>query len=365
MEIVKRIRQQGAEHMNTKHTATRDINNNLEETLEKVAGYSQNNKNAHQDNQVRLTEDDTGHRVLIYSTDHGINIELRFQGETFWATQNQMSEMFGVKIPAISKHLRNIIEEGELLEDSVVSKMEITAADGKRYQTKLYNLNAIISVGYRVSSKQGTMFRIWATDKLFQILTKGFYIDRERLKTSEQPSIIDEFREIAREIRTSTQNMYREVKRLCTLCQDYDGASQDAREFFMSMENKLLYASANMTAPEIILQRADASQKDMGLTCFAGKRGPTRSDIKIANNYLAEGEARTKNRITDLWLTYVEDQLDQGKLVTMEEVREKLDRFVQFNEWPLLKGVGRVTREAADTHAIAQHDLYKKALFNE
>ena len=229
--------------------------------------------------QVRLVEDDTGHRVLIYATEKGINVDLRFEGGTFWASQAQLAEMFGVNIPSISRHLKNIFDEGELDAQATVSKIERVGHEGGRdvrRQIETYNLNAMISVGYRVGSKQGTMFRIWATESSFQILTKGFYVDKERLKNQGEPDVLDEFRDIAREIRTSIRNSYREVLRLCTLCADYDGSSQAAREFFMMMENKLLWASANRTAPQLVLERCDAGKPDLGLTYFAGKRGPTR-----------------------------------------------------------------------------------------
>lgn len=314
---------------------------------------------------IRLVEDDTGHRALIYATEKGIEIDLRVDGGTFWATQKQMAEMFGVTRQNISLHLKNIFEEGELIAESTCKDSLHVGKSGQQYSTKLYNLNALISVGYRVNSKQGTMFRIWATDKLFHILTKNFYIDKERLKSPENPDVLDELRDIAREIRSSTQNVYREVKRLCTLCSDYDGSSQTARNFFMSMENKLLWASTSMTGPELIIGRADATQPDIGLTSFAGKKGPTQKDVTTANNYLAEGEAKLKNRITVMLLDYIEDQLDQGKLTTMAVASDKLEEFIKFNGWPFLKGFGRVKRVDADNHAKNEHKIYKKRLSNE
>lgn len=313
---------------------------------------------------VRLIErEGAAHPLLIYSTAKGINVDLSFLGGSLWATQEHMAEMFGVNIPSISRHLKNILEEGELDPTATVSEIERVANEGNRQvrrRIEIYNINAIISVGYRVSSKQGTMFRIWATERLVQILTKGFYVDKERLKNQGEPDILDEFRDIAREIRTSIRNSYREVLRLCTLCADYDGSSQAARAFFMAMENKLLWAAANKTAPQLVLERCDAETPDLGLTYFAGKRGPTQRDVVTGNNYLAEGEARTKNRITEMWLTYVEDQLEQGRLPTMEAVREKLDGFITFNQWPVLPGKGRHSREAADAHALEQLALYRQ-----
>lgn len=176
---------------------------------------------------VPLIENDSGHRFLVYATKDGPRVDLRFEGGTFWASQAQMAEMFGVTPQNITIHLKNVFSTGELPEASVCKESLHTARDGKRYNTKFYDINAVISVGYRIGSAQGTMFRIWATDKLFQILTKGFYVDKERLKETGSPDALDEFRTIAREIRTSIRNSYREVLRLCTLCSDYDGTKHN------------------------------------------------------------------------------------------------------------------------------------------
>jgi len=315
---------------------------------------------------VPLSEDDTGHRFLVYATDTGLAIDLRFDGGTFWASQAQMAEMFGIKQSTVSEHLTHIFAEKELIEtDATHRKFRSVRKEGGREVARNidhYDLNTLISVGYRVGSAQGTLFRIWATEKLFAILTKGFYIDKERLKNRGEPDVLDEFREIAREIRTSIRNSYREVLRLCTLCSDYDGSSESAREFFMSMENKLLWAAAGKTAPQLILERCDAEKPNLGLTHYAGKRGPTQRDVVIGNNYLAEGEARTKNRATEMWLTYVEEQLDQGRLPTMAAVREKLDGFIKFNGWALLEGMGTYSREDANAHALEQLSEFRRPL---
>jgi hypothetical protein len=316
-----------------------------------------------EDERVRLVQrDGDAHPLLIYATDKGINVELRVDANTFWATQKTMAEMFDVTRENITTHLGNVFREGELDETAVCKESLLTAADGKRYRTKEYNLNAVIAVGYRVSSVQGTMFRVWATDKLFRYLQNGFVVDVERLKNHGAPDALDEFRGIAREIRTSARNSYREVLRLCALCADYDGSSQTARDFFMMMENKLLWAAAGKTAPQLILERADATKADMGLTYYSGKRGPTRTDVLIGNNYLAPGEQATKGRITEMWLTYVEDQLDQGRLPTMHATREKLDGFIKFNGWPLLADRGRHKREDAEAYALDQLELYRERM---
>ena len=315
------------------------------------------------DQQVRLIQRGDGDPLIIYASDRGPSVELAFKGQTMWATQDQMASMFGVDRTSISKHLTKIYEEGELIESATCEETSQVRQEGGRTVTRArprYNLNAMISVGYRVGSKQGTLFRIWATEMLVQILTNGFYVDVERLKNRGEPDALDQFREIAREIRTSIRNSYREVLRLCTLCSDYDGSSSSARDFFMGMENKLLWASAGKTAPQLVLERADAEAVDMGLTYYAGKRGPTQRDVVIGNNYLARGEGDKKNRITEMWLTYIEEQLDQNRLPTMAAVRIKLDGFIKFNQWPLLLHKGHHKREDANAHALEQLELYQE-----
>ena len=217
---------------------TRDTD--LDAATERFA-QAEPSQDAARDDKVRLVErEGSEHPLLIYATPKGIRVDLPYRDDSLWASQRQMAEMFGVTPQNITIHLKNIFADGELDEATVCKKSLQTGTDGKRYQTKTYDMNAIISVGYRVSSKQGTMFRIWATDRLVQILTKGFFVDKVRLKNEGAPDALDEFREIAREIRASIRNSYREVLQLCTLCADYDGRSESARAFFMEMENKLL-----------------------------------------------------------------------------------------------------------------------------
>ena len=326
----------------------------------------QRDRETRPDERVRLVQrEDAGHPLLIYATPKGVQVDLAFRGGTLWATQVQMVDMFGVDLSGISRHLKNIYDEGELQRGGTVAKIARVANEGNRQVTRsveVYSLNAIISVGYRVGSKQGTMFRIWSTERLVQILTKGFFVDKERLMNQGELDALDEFRDIARQVRTSIRNSYREVLRLCSLCSDYDGSSSTAHEFFMAMENKLLWAAASKTAPQLILERANAEARDMGLTYYAGKRGPTLRDVGIGNNYLAPGEQERKGRATEMWLTYVEEQLDQGRLPTMTAVSEKLDGFIKFNQWPLLTGKGRHSREAADAHAREQHELHRERM---
>lgn len=351
-----------------KHQKPLTIDGDFEDTLRRFAQTDPKEVDAEiakdVEQRVRLVgHEDSAHPLLIYTTPKGINVELAVREGTLWATQSQMADMFGVKQQTISEHVLNVFKEGELPDtEGTHRKFRLVRTEGGKQvnrEIEHYDLNTLISVGYRVGSTPGTMFRIWATDKLFQILTKGFYVDVERLKNQGEPDALDEFRKIAREIRTSIRNSYREVLRLCTLCSDYDGSSAAAREFFMDMENKLLWASSGKTAPQLILERCDAEKPDLGLTYYAGKRGPTQNDVKIGNNYLANGEAERKNRATEMWLDYVEEQLDQGRLPTMAAVREKLIGFINFNQWPLLQDFGRFKRDDANTHALEQLELYK------
>jgi hypothetical protein len=219
-----------------KHQKPLTIDGDFEDTLRRFAQTDPKEVDAEilkdADQRVRLVgREESAHPLLIYATPKEIKVDLAVHDGTLWATQKQLADMFGVTRENVTMHLKNVFREGELVEESVCKESLLTAADGKNYPTKTYDLNAMISVGYRVGSKQGTMFRIWATDKLFQILTKGFYVDVERLKNQGEPDALDEFRKIAREIRTSIRNSYREVLRLCTLCSDYDGSSAAAREF--------------------------------------------------------------------------------------------------------------------------------------
>ena len=196
------------------------------------------------DEPVRLSEDaETGDRFLIYGTDRGIKVELRYAGETLWATQDQMAEMFGVDRTSITKHLKNIYQEGELDPAATCEEISQVRQEGDRKVTRkrpIYNLNAIISVGYRVSSRQGTMFRIWATDTLVQFATKGFVVDAERLKNPEEHDRVRELREIIRDIRSDEANVYREVRRICAMCQDYEEKSGAWRDFYARMQAKLI-----------------------------------------------------------------------------------------------------------------------------
>lgn len=260
------------------------------------------------DEPLRLLEGDTGDRLLIYTTSEAVAVDLRVSNDTFWATQQQMAEMFGVKVPAISKHLKNIFEEGELDPGATLSKMEIVQTEGNRQvrrEVEVYNLNAIISVGYRVGGKLGTMFRIWATDRLVQLLTKGFVIDDERLKNPDgRPDFFDELLDRIRDIRSSEARMWTRVLEMASFCNDYNADDKKQHiTFFAEIQNTMHWAVSQHTAAEIVHARVDANVPNAGLTNFSGKM-PTVKEAQTAKNFLAEGEITALNLITSLTLEF-------------------------------------------------------------
>ena len=241
----------------------------------------------------------------------------------------------------ISRHLRNIFAEGELDPDSVVTKIVTTASDGKDYTTAHYALDAIISVGYRVSSKQATLFRIWATDKLVQYAVKGFAVDDERLKSVGGNDYFSELRERIRDIRASEANVYKEVHSICALCSDYDQKAPSSRNFFAGMQNRLLWAVTTMTAPQIIVDRADAARPNMGLATWQGRQ-VSKADVIVSKNYLGEVEIRELNRITNMLLDYFDDRTERRRVTTMADLESALVDFLKFNQRPVLQGLGDV-----------------------
>ena len=309
---------------------------------------------------IRLTEDATGDRVLIYGTDRGVKVELRYAGETLWATQDQMAEMFGVNVPSISRHLKNVFAEGELDPTATVSKIERVAREGEREvrrSIEIYNLNAVISVGYRVSSKQGTLFRIWATDTLVQFATKGYVVDAARLKNPVEHDRVRELRDIIRDIRSDEANVYREIRRICAMCQDYDGKSGAWREFYTRMQAKLLWAVTSNTPAMIFAERADASAPNMGLRSWS-KDAIRQQDALVAKNYLAEPEIGELNRVTTILLDIFEDQLDIGKLNTMAEVERMLDAQLKALNRSVLSHGGSARATLAEQHAKDQYRIF-------
>ena len=301
-------------------------------------------------------------QLLVYGTENGVRVDVRYKGETLWMTQRQMGELFGVGVPTISRHIANVVEQGELDGGSTVAKIATVRNEGGRLVSRTvehYNLDMIISVGYRVSSKQATMFRIWATERLKEIILKGWSIDVERMKNPDDRDHFKELKETIRDIRASEANVYREVRSICALCKDYDPQSDDWRHFYQRMQNTLLWAVCSMTGPEIIAKRADAANENMGLTAWSHEN-IRKSDVTIANNYLGELEIRAKNRLTVMLLDFFEDQADQSRLVMMKEAETKLGEFIKFNQRPLLAHLGSVKREVADALAEREFEVFKE-----
>jgi hypothetical protein len=274
------------------------------------------------DEPVRLVEDaDTGDRFLIYGTDRGLRVELRYVGDTLWMTQAQMADLFGVDRSVITKHIANVYAEGELEPEATSAKIAQVRREGSREVSRNiehYNLDAVISVGYRVSSRQGTLFRRWATGVLVQFATRGFVVDVERLKSRDEHDRVAELREIIRDIRASEANMYAELRNICAMCQDYEPSSNQAITFYTRMQAKLFYAVTMRTPSEIQIGRANANEPNMGLQTWAG-RDVTKRDAKVAKNYLAPAEIEELNRLTTILLDIFDDQAKLGRLVTMDQ----------------------------------------------
>ena len=292
-------------------------------------------------------------------------IHVIYKDETIWATQKAISQLFDVGVPAISKHFKNIFESGELLENSVISKMETTAADGKNYPTRYYNLDAIIAVGYRVNSKKATMFRIWANRILKEYIIKGYVMDDERLKEPQNffgKDYFEEQLERIRDIRASERRFYQKITDIYSQCSaDYDVDSPVTKEFFATVQNKLHYAITKHTAAEIIYDRADSTKPNMGLTTW--KNAPSgrirKSDVVIAKNYLDETEMGNLNEIVTMYLDYAERQARRGNIMYMQDWVARLDAFLQFNEEEVLHHKGKVTAAIAKAFAESEFEKYR------
>lgn len=304
--------------------------------------------------------------ILFYKTDNeDVKIEILLYEENLWLTQAKMAELFEVKKAAISKHLKNIFSSNELDENSVVSKMETTAGDGKNYTMKYYNLDAIIAVGYRVNSKKATMFRIWANRILKEYIIKGYVMDDDRLKDPDNyfgKDYFEEQLERIRDIRSSERRFYQKITDIYSQCSaDYDVNSEITKEFFATVQNKLHYAISKKTAAEIIYDRASSTKPNMGLTTWknAPKGKISKSDVVIAKNYLNEIEMKNLNEIVSMYLDYAERQARRGNVMYMHDWVDKLDAFLQFNEEEILKHKGKVTSAIAKAFAESEFEKYR------
>jgi hypothetical protein len=308
---------------------------------------------------------DTSEIVLYQTEDGKIKIDTVFQDETIWLTQAQMAELFDVKRPAITKHLKNIFESKELDEQVVSSILEHTtqhgAIEGKtqKKQVKYYNLDVIIAVGYRVNSKRATQFRIWATNILKEYIIKGFAMDDERLKQADRWDYFDEWLERIRDIRASEKRFYQKIRDIYATAIDYDKNSEQAQTFFKKVQNKMLWAITGKTAAELIESRSNSDKPNMGLTSWRGSI-VRKQDVGIAKNYLKEDEIKDLNEIVTMYLDYAERQARQRKTVTMEQWSDKLDAFLKFNEQELLTHAGKVKAEVARKIAEDRYEAFDK-----
>ncbi|TBX28260.1 RhuM family protein [Nioella sediminis] len=311
-----------------------------------------------EDQPVQLVEDETtGDRFLVYSTSAGYRIDIQFDGDTLWMSQAQIGQLFGRDRTSITKHISNILEEGELDEESCVQKVHKTQTGRP---TALYSLDMVISVGYRVSSAQATLFRRWATGILVQYAKKGFVVDSPRLKAPENNDRLAELREIIRDIRSDEANVYRELKRICAMCQDYDGSSEQARSFYQRTQAKLVYAVTSHTPAEIISDRANSGEPNMGLQTWPNEN-IRKQDVTVSKNYLAEAEIRELNRLTTILLDIFEDQAELGRLIVMADAARLLDKQLGDLGRSVLRDGGRVSSTAARKKAHNEYGKFDKS----
>jgi hypothetical protein len=303
--------------------------------------------------------------IVLYQTEDGkTRLQVRLENETVWLTQSQMADLFQTSIPNVSMHVRNIFREGELQEESVVKDFLTTAADGKRYRTNFFNLDVIISMGYRVKSHRGTQFRIWATQRLREYIIKGFILDDERLKQAGGGNYFDELLARIRDIRSSEKVFWRKVLDIYATSIDYDPNTDLSREFFAVVQNKMHWAAHGHTAAEVIAARANAAKPNMGLTSWTGAR-PKQADSEIAKNYLSAEELDTLNRLVTIYLDFAELQALSRKAMYMKDLIAKLDEFLKVSERDILTHSGQVSHETAIEKARAEYEKFRKQMLEE
>lgn len=304
---------------------------------------------------------------LIYnSAEEEVSVNAVVHDETIWLTQKAMAELFGCSTDNIGLHLKNIFEAGELKRESVTEESSVTASDGKRYKTRFYNLDAIISVGYRVNSKRATNFRIWATKVLKEYMTKGFALDDERLKQGRDVFGKDYFRELLeriRSIRASERRIWQQITDIFAECSiDYDKDSQITKDFYAMVQNKFHYAITGKTAAEIVYLGADHGKANMGLTTW--KNAPNgrvlKSDVSVAKNYLDEKQIHKLERSVSSYFDYVEDLVEEENTFTMKEFSESIDAFLSFRKYQILKGKGSISSSQAKKKAEQEYDVFNR-----
>ena len=308
-----------------------------------------------------------GELILYRTADDAVRVEVLYESETFWLDQRRIAELFAVEVPTISYHLKEIYGSGELARESTLRKVLRVQREGQREvrrEIEFYNLDAIISVGYRVNSAQATQFRIWATQTLREFIVKGFVLDDERLKLNQRfgQDYFDELLERIREIRASERRFYLKITDIYEQCSiDYDKLAETTQTFFKTVQNKLHWAVTGKTAAELITQRADAEKPSMGLTTWknAPKGKILKSDVGVAKNYLIEREIKELERIVSMYLDYAENQAARQIPMKMADWVAKLDAFLQFNEYEVLANAGKVSSEVAKRLAEEQYDKFR------
>lgn len=302
---------------------------------------------------------------MIYTTEDGLTkIETTFDEDTVWLSIDQMAELFQRDRSVIGKHVRNIFKEGELEKKSVWAKFAYTAADEKTYSVDFYNLDVIISVGYRVKSKRGTQFRIWATNILKEYMRKGFALDDDRLKNLGGGGYFKELLERIRDIRASEKVFYRQILEIYATSIDYDPKAEISIMFFQKVQNKIHYAIHGQTAAEVIYTRADAEKEFMGLTTFAGNQ-PTLKEVIVAKNYLDEKELRAMGQLVSGYLDFAERQAEREQAMTMQDWAEHLDRILTMSGEQLLQGNGSISHKQAIDKATDEYKKYKNKTISD
>ncbi len=309
-------------------------------------------------------QQDKGNIILYQTPDGQSKIEVTLSGDTVWLTADQMAELFQRNKSTISRHIKNVFEEGELQTDSVVAFFATTATDNKKYQMAFYNLDMIISIGYRVKSHRGVQFRIWATNVLREYIVKGFALNDELLKRAGGGNYFDELLARIRDIRSSEKVFYRKVLAIYALSIDYDPRAEATQLFFKTVQNKMHFSAHGHTAAEVIYKRADAEKDFMGLTSWTGAM-PKRTDAEVAKNYLSADEIDTLNRIVNLYLDFAELQAKSHQPMYMKDWIQKLDDFLKLSGKELLTHAGRVSAEIAKQKADMEYDKFKERTMYE
>ena len=313
-----------------------------------------------------MTDHDIVDNLVIFNGSSD-GVEALLKDESIWMSAKSLSELFGRDKSTISRHIHNVFDEGELDREGVVATIATTASDGKTYDVEYYNLDVIISIGYRINSKKATEFRIWATRILREYTIKGFVLDDERLKRNSgifDRDYFDELLERVRSIRASERRIWQKITDIFAECSvDYDKDSPTTKEFYSMIQNRFHYAITGKTAPEIIYENANHEHDHMGLSTW--KNAPDgsirKSDVTIAKNYLTEKQIKQLERAVSGYFDYIEDLIDRGNTFSMEEFSTSVDAFLQFRQYDILKGRGNVSRSEAERKAVEEYDLYKKS----